>query len=80
MFKKMWPEYNGQIYLQTQEKDYQHEGLNIVCTKVGKIQGFGETLRAGLDKIKDDNFLFIMIDYLFMSKVDNQKWKNIIIF
>lgn len=21
MFKKMWPEYNGQIYLQTQEKD-----------------------------------------------------------
>lgn len=76
MFKKMWPEYNGQIYLQTQEKDYQHEGLNIVCTKVGKIQGFGETLRTGLDKIKDDNFLFIMIDYLFMGKVDNQKMEN----
>ena len=76
MFKKMWPEYNGQIYLQTQEKDYQHEGLNIVCTKVGKIQGFGKTLRTGLDKIKDDNFLFIMIDYLFMGKVDNQKMEN----
>ena len=49
MFKKMWPEYNGQIYLQTQEKEYQHEGLNIICTKVGKLKGFGETLRAGLD-------------------------------
>lgn len=76
MFKKMWPEYNGQIYLQTQEKEYQHEGLNIVCTKVGKLKGFGETLRAGLDKIKDDNFLFIMIDYLFMGKVDNQKMEE----
>ena len=76
MFQKFWPEYDGTIYLQTQEKEYHHEGLNIVCTQVGKLKGFGATLRAGLDKVKEDNLLFIMIDYLFMGKVDHQKIKE----
>lgn len=73
MFIKFWPEFNGKIYLQTQEKEYRHEGLNIICTKVGRRKGFGATLRAGLDKVKEENILFIMIDYLFMGKVDDKK-------
>lgn len=73
MFHKFWPEYNGTIYLQTQKKDYHHEGLNIICTKVGSHKGFGATLHAGLDKVKDDVFLFVMIDYLIMGRVNHQK-------
>lgn len=73
LFKKYWPEYDGEIVLNTQEKMYNHEGLNIRCTKVGKLKGFGATYRAGLDTIRTDNVLIFMIDYIFMSKVDHQK-------
>ena len=73
MFQKFWPEFQGKIYLQTETKDYRHDGLNIVCTKVGKHKGFGATLHAGLDKVKEDTILFMMIDYLFMGQVNNDK-------
>lgn len=71
LFQKYWPEYEGQIVLNTQEKEYHHEGLNIRCTKVGKLKGFGATFRSGLDTIKTDYVLMIMIDYIFMGKVNN---------
>lgn len=73
LFYKYWPEYQGKIYLQTQEKNYTHSNLNITCTKVGKLNYFGMTLRTGLDKIPEENILFIMIDYIFMGKVDHQR-------
>ena len=73
LFKKYWPEYNGKIYLQTQEKHFEYPGLNIECTNVGKLKGFGATLLAGLNKVTEDNILFFMIDYIFMGRVnDNQ--------
>lgn len=68
-FKFYWPEYDGIIYLNTESKDYKHEGLNIICTKVGKQGVFGKTFRSGLKLVKDDIILLIMIDYLFMDKV-----------
>lgn len=73
LFRKYWPEYDGAIYLQTEEKEYTHDGLNIICTKIGKKKHFGATLRAGLDKVHDENILLIMIDYMFMGKVNHQK-------
>jgi len=73
MFQKYWPEYSGNIYLQTENMEYHHDDLNIICTKVGKHPAFGATLRAGLDKVPDNNVLFIMIDYLFMGKVNHEK-------
>ena len=73
MFQKFWPEYCGNIYLQTESLDYHHDGLNILCTKVGKHTAFGATLRAGLDKVPNENVLFIMIDYIFMGKVNHGK-------
>lgn len=76
LFKKYWPEYDSVIYLQTQEKEYSHHGLDIVCTKVGHLDGFGRTLRAGLDKVSNENILFIMIDYIFMGKVKHEYIKS----
>lgn len=72
LFQKYWPEYKGVIYLQTQEKKYKHDGLNIICTNVGFHKHFGATLRAGLNKVNNDNILLIMIDYIFMGKVNHQ--------
>lgn len=72
LFYKYWPEYNGKIYLQTQNKEYSHDKLNIVCTKIGNIKNFGASLRAGLNVVDGENILFIMIDYIFMGKVNHQ--------
>lgn len=73
LFRKNWPEYTGIIYLNTEEKTFQSDGLNILCTQIGKLGSFGKVFRAGLDKVEDDNVLLIMIDYLIMSKVNQKK-------
>jgi hypothetical protein len=73
MFKKYWPEYSGTIYLNTEEKIFSTAGLNIICTRVGKNKSFGITFRKGLDKIPSENVLFMMIDYIFMGKVRDNK-------
>ena len=73
MFKKYWPEYNGIIYLNTEEKTYTTNGLNIICTQVGQNKFFGTTFRKGLDMIKSKNVLLMMIDYMFMGRVNDRK-------
>ena len=73
LFKKYWPEFNGKIYLQTQEKHFEYPGLNIECTNVGKLKGFGTTLLAGLNKVSEENILFFLIDFIFMGRVDDNK-------
>ncbi|GHV03059.1 hypothetical protein FACS1894159_11980 [Bacteroidia bacterium] len=70
LFKMNWPDYDGVIYLNTEQKSYRHEGLNIICTQVGRLSSFGRVFRAGLDMVATDNVLFFMIDYIFMGRVD----------
>jgi hypothetical protein len=72
LFKKYWPEFSGVIYLNTEKQLFAYEGLNIVCTQVGIFKHFGQTFRAGLDKVPDPNVLLIMIDYLFMGEINHQ--------
>ncbi|MBW8332449.1 MAG: hypothetical protein K0M40_10550 [Prolixibacteraceae bacterium] len=76
LFKKNWPEYDGTIYLNTQEKTIQVEGLNIVCTRVGQLGSFGKTFRAGLDQVKSESIILMMIDYFFVGKVVDKKIKE----
>ena len=73
MFKKYWPEFNGVIYLNTEEKFFSMDGLNIICTNVGKNKTFGVTFRKGLDQIQSAEVLLMMIDYVFMGKVNDKK-------
>lgn len=72
LFAKNWPDYDGEIVLNTQTKTYTHPRLNIRCTNVGNLIGFGRTFRAGLDQVKTDNVLFVLIDHIFMGKVNNK--------
>lgn len=72
MFRRFWPEFDGEIYLQTEEKEYHRDDLNIICTKVGKRKAFGSSLRAGLDKVSSKNILLIMIDYMMMGSVSGK--------
>jgi hypothetical protein len=73
LFSKYWPEYTGEIVLNTETLNYAHKGLNIRCTKVGKLGSFGKVFRAGLDTLSSENVLLVMIDYVFMGKVNHQK-------
>ena len=73
LFRKYWPEYNGTIYLNTQEKEIRVKGLNIVCTKLGHLGSFGREMRACLDLIKSDYVMLMLIDFIFMDKVDDKK-------
>lgn len=73
LFKKYWPEYQDEIVLNTEVLDYTHSDLNIRCTKVGKLGSFGKVLRAGLDSVKTDHVFLIMVDYIFMGKVNHHK-------
>lgn len=72
LFKKFWPEFSGVIYLNTESKTFVFDGLKIECTQVGKFKYFGQTFRAGLDKVSGQEVLLIMIDYFFMEKIDHQ--------
>lgn len=74
IFKREWPTFSGRIYLNTEQKSFTCDGLDIICTRVGRQRHFGETLHAGLDCVKDGNtILFFMIDYFFEGKVDVDK-------
>jgi hypothetical protein len=72
LFKKYWPEYDGVIYLNTENKKFHYDGLNIKCTQVGNLGSFGKTFRVGLDKINSPYVMLIMIDYFFMGKVNDK--------
>lgn len=73
LFKMHWPEYKGIIFLQTENKTYKTDGLNILCTQLGKQKQFGKTFRKGIDKIESDHLLLITIDSIFMDKVSHSK-------
>lgn len=77
LLKREWPEYNGTIYLNTEHLEYSHDGLNIVCTKLGRQRYFGDTFLRGIDKIREERFLLIMIDYFFEGRVNVPKLQEI---
>ncbi len=70
LFKRYWPQFEGVIYLNTEEMEFSFPGLNIVSTKVGKQKYFGATFKKGLAKIPDKYFLLMMIDYFVECPVD----------
>ena len=67
MFSKYWPDYNGNIYLNTENKTYKYEGLNIISTKVGKAlkkqnPTWSECLIKAIDIIEEKYFLHLLED------------------
>ncbi len=72
-FVKFWPGYRGPVYLNTESATYRREGLEVVCTGVGRHRHFGAALHAGLDRVPHEAVLLLMIDYVFMAPVDEAK-------
>lgn len=70
-FKKYWPDYTGKIYINSEEKDFDYPGLNIVNLKVG-VRGFSDREIAGLRLVEEENILLMMDDLFLMGKVDTK--------
>lgn len=68
-FKKYWPDYNGKIYINSEEKDFDYSGLNIVNLKVGNCE-FSEREIRGLKRVEEENILLMMDDLFLMGRVD----------
>lgn len=69
-FKKYWPEYTGKIYVNSEEKDFDYPGLNIVNLKVG-IRNFSDREIEGLNRVKEEYILLMMDDLFLMGNVDH---------
>ena len=74
LFKKYWPDYSGNIYLNTETKVYAHEGLNIISiqnniyTPDNSIT-WSECLIKALQVIDDEIILYMQEDYILKSFV-----------
>ena len=79
LFTIYWPDYEGKIYLNTEYKDFSYPGLDIVCTKVCKVNGvpretrvtWSQCLKWALEAIDTDFVLYMQEDYFLKDKVKN---------
>ncbi len=83
LFKKFWKDYDGHIYLNTEEKEYQYEGLNIIPTKVAKFKDrnkltWSECLLYAFDQIDTDIILYLQEDYFLKAEVNHQKMLELV--
>jgi len=83
LFKKLWKDYDGHIYLNTEEKEYQYEGLNIIPTKVAKFKDrnkltWSECLLYAFDQIDTDIILYLQEDYFLKAEVNHQKMLELV--
>ena len=71
MFKVYWPDYDGKIYLNTETKEYSHQGLNIISIKNNLSgQNWSNCLRYAVNSIKEDSFIYMQEDYFLRSAVN----------
>jgi hypothetical protein len=77
LLKKYWPEYESPILLNTEKKQYDHDGLNIQCTKVqGNRESrltWSECLMAALSRVETPLVLYMQEDYFIEYPVDDQR-------
>lgn len=70
-FKKYWPDYDGKIYVNSEEKDFSYPGLNIINLKVGKMD-FAKREIAGVSRVTEPYILLMMDDLFLMGKVETE--------
>ena len=72
LFKKHWPDYNGKIYLNSEDKSYKLEGLEIISIKSGlSLSTWSECLQYAIKSIEEDYLIYMQEDYFLHSKVNN---------
>jgi hypothetical protein len=78
LLKKYWPSFSGPIYISTEFKDYQYDGLNVIPLKVSqkhhaspqKQPTWSKRMRWALEMIPEETILFMQEDFLLKDYVD----------
>lgn len=76
LFKFYWPTYSGVIYLNTENKDFSYEGLNIVVIKNGmdgNVEKWTNYLLHALEVIPQKYILYMQEDYFLKAPVNEKK-------
>lgn len=81
LFKKYWPDFEGIIYMVTDNLTFQYEGLNIRCLNINTIKNidpntnlsWGKRMRWAMELIDSEIILFMQEDFFIKGKVDNKQ-------
>jgi hypothetical protein len=77
LFSTYWPDYDGEIYLNTDYKEFKYPGLNIISIKNAAVKQdaaiitWSECLRRGLNAVKNDVVLYLQEDYFLKGNVQH---------
>jgi len=73
LFNQYWPTYKGKVYLNTENKAFSYEDLNIIPIKNGLIKGtWSQCLDFALGVIKEENILYLQEDYFFNDFIKDE--------
>jgi hypothetical protein len=79
LFKTYWPNCRADLFLNTEYKQFEFDGLNIVSTKVCERKKdsseitWSECLQRALDDISSEVVLYLQEDYFLKSVVDDDE-------
>ncbi len=74
LFKTYWPNFDGEIILNTETKNFEYPGLNIKITQVAlnetkKNLPYGECLIRGLNQVSTRLILYLQEDYFINAPI-----------
>lgn len=78
LFKKYWPEYDGEIIFNTDSIEYSYDGLNIVNVPhyEGESKAWSDMFARAIKMCKYNNILLILEDFYFMDYVNNKSFED----
>lgn len=75
LFKKYWPQFNGQIILNTETKAFKYEGLNISEPLNCPLNtSWSDRLSLSLKKAASEYVLIMLDDFYLKASVDNERF------
>lgn len=77
LFKIQWPDCPCNIYLNTENKDYTCDFLNVKTIKTSDTAPWTARIKAALDEIDSDYILFMLEDFFLLEQVNSSKFDAI---
>lgn len=80
LFKKYWPEYNGEIIFNSEQKKYFDPDLDIVNVENNGDLSWSERLANAIKQAKSDYILLMMDDFYLKDHVLNNEFETTVDF
>lgn len=78
LLKIQWSDCPYDIYLNTENKNYICDFLDIKTISTGKEKNWTARIKAALDEIESDYIIFMLEDFFLLEQVDNSKLDAVI--